>query len=83
MTPAEVNATLRNRIDPAQLRFAIITPDAAAMREALVSGAPSPIEYPTPKPAEILEQDKEFIGMPLGLKPEDVVVVKAAEMFER
>lgn len=79
---SDVNATLKKWIDPSRLRFAIITTDAEAMREALVSGAPSPIEYPTPKPPEILEQDKEFIAMPLGLKAEDVVVVKAGEMFE-
>ncbi len=53
------------------------------MRTALLSGAPSPIEYPTPKSDEIIEQDKTFVGMPLGLTPEDVVVVRAEEMFEK
>ncbi len=80
---ASVNATLKKWVDPSKLRFAIITKDAEAMRTALLSGAPSPIEYPTPKSAEILAQDKMFIGMPLGLKPEDVVVVRAGEMFEK
>jgi zinc protease len=65
------------------MRYAIITKDAAAMREMLVSGAPSPINYPTPKPPEILEQDKEFIARPFGLTPEEVVGVKASEMFEK
>ncbi len=83
LTTAEVNAALKKWIDPKQLRYAIITSDAAAMRDALVSGVSSPIEYPTPKPPEILEQDEEFIGAPLWIGPEDVMVVKAGEMFER
>jgi zinc protease len=83
VTTAQVNATLKKWIHPNELRFAIVTTDAEAMREALVSGAPSPIEYPTPKPPEILEQDKTFIGAPLGLTANDVVVVKATEMFEK
>ncbi len=83
LTTAEVNATLKKWIDPTRLRYAIITTDAAAMRDALVSGAASPIEYPTPKPPEILAQDKTFIATPLGFAAEDVAVVKATEMFER
>lgn len=83
ISASQVNATMKKWIDPSELRFAIITSDAAAMRDALVSGTPSPIEYPTPKPPEILEQDKTFIAMPLQLKAEDVVVVQAGDMFEK
>jgi zinc protease len=79
---ATVNAELRQWIDPSKLRFAVVTTDAQAMKEALTSGKPSPIEYPTPKSDAVLAEDKEFIGMPLGLKAEDVMIVKAGEMFE-
>ncbi len=80
-TAGQVNAELRKWIDPSKLRFAIITTDAEAMKRALTSGEPSPIDYPTPKSDEVLAEDKRFIGMPLGLKPEDVMIVKAGDMF--
>ena len=79
---ATVNGELRKWIDPSKLRFAIVTTDAQGMKQALTSGQPSPIEYPTPKPDAILAEDKLFIGMPFGLKAEDVMIVKAGEMFE-
>jgi zinc protease len=81
LKPNEVNAALKKWIDPAQLRFAFITNDAEALKKALVSNAASPIEYPTPKDDAVLEEDAQFIAMNLGLAAEDVMVVKASEMF--
>ena len=75
-----MNAELRKWIDPSKLRFAIVTTDAQAMKQALTSGQPSPIEYPTPKPDAILTEDKLFIGMPLGLKAEDITDVIVTHM---
>jgi zinc protease len=83
VTTEAVNVALKKWVDPSQLRFAFVTTDASALRDAIVSGAPSPIDYPTPKPDKILEQDKAFIGMPLGITADEILVVKATDLFEK
>lgn len=43
--------------------------------------APSPIKYPTPKPKEVLEDDKQIVNFPLNIKPENVKIVKVENLF--
>jgi zinc protease len=81
MTPAEVNAVLAKYIRPEQLRIAIVTPNAQALRQALLSGQPTPITYPSPKPADILAEDKKIAAFPLKLTADEIKVVKASELF--
>ena len=68
----------------APLVIAMVTADAAALKTALVSDAPSPIDYAgVPKPAEILEEDKVIQSYPLRIKAADVTIVPVEEMFAR
>ena len=64
------------------LRVELVTNDAAGMKEALVSGARSPIDYgEIPKPAEILEEDKEIEVYPLRIEEGNVEIVPVDRMF--
>jgi hypothetical protein len=64
------------------LQIVIVAKEAKALRDALISDAPSPIKYPTPRPAEILKEDEEIIKFPLRILPENVRVISGKTLFE-
>jgi zinc protease len=83
VTLADVNAAVKKHLQAENLVIAMVTADAAKMKEALVSGATSPIDYGgIEKPAEILAEDREIERHPLGIGAEDVRIVPVQEMFE-
>jgi zinc protease len=82
MTRDRVNQSIQKHIQYKDLQIVIITKDAKAFRDALVSDAPSPISYPTPRPAEVLKEDQEIIKFPLHIRPENVRIVSGRTLFE-
>jgi zinc protease len=80
----DVNDAVKRHLQERNLAVAIVTPDAAAMKEALLSGKPTPISYQTPTTSEaLLAEDKEIEAFPLPVNRERVVLVKAQELFEK
>ncbi len=80
----DVNAAVKRNLKPSNLAVAIVTGDAGAMKEALLSGKPTPITYQTPTTSEaLLKEDKEIESFPLPLNRERVRVLKAQELFEK
>ncbi len=63
------------------MQIVFVTNDAQALKEALVSNAPSPYTYPTPKPEKILEEDKQISTYKLAIKPENVTIVPVGDLF--
>ena len=82
MTRDRVNAAVRKHLQYKDLQIVIVTKDAKALREALISDAPSPITYPTPRPAEVLKEDQEIIKFPLHIRPENVRIISGKTLFE-
>jgi zinc protease len=78
-----INGVLRKYVRPKDFRYAFVTADAAALKAALLSGKPTPITYPTPKPAGVLAEDKKIEAFPLTFTPADIKGVKAEELFAR
>jgi zinc protease len=84
MTLDEVNAAIRKHIRADDLVIAMVTGDAVAMKKALVSGAPTPIDYgEIRKSQEILDADVEIAAYPLEISAGAVVVVPVDRMFEK
>jgi len=83
LTLEDVNAAIKKHLQYANLKIAIVTGDADGLRAALVSGAPTPITYDTPKPAAITDEDREIAAFPLGITAERVTTVPVDEAFER
>lgn len=81
ITRDEVNAAIRKHWQYGAMQIAIVTKDAAAFKEALVSNAPSPITYSSPKPEGVLAEDKEIVAFPLPIKAGDVKIVPVTELF--
>lgn len=64
------------------LEIVFVAPDGEALKKALLEGAPSTKTYPSAPPAGVLEDDAKVSVRPLGLKAENIRVVKAAELFK-
>jgi zinc protease len=79
----EVNAAIRKYMQAEHIQIAMVTADAAAMKEALASGAPSPVSYPkgSPRSKEILDDDKIIEAWPLGITADRITIVPVTQMF--
>ncbi len=83
LTVEDVNAAIKRHLQWRNLRVAVITKDAAGFRDALLANVPSPVKYPGPMPAAILEEDKIIETYPLHINKEKLQIVPASELFER
>ena len=81
LTVADVNAAIRKHLSAKNLSVVIITKDAAALKDKLVSDAFSPISYDAEKPQALLDEDQRIGSMKLGIKPESVRITPAAQAF--
>ncbi|HUF66349.1 MAG TPA: pitrilysin family protein [Gemmatimonadaceae bacterium] len=81
LTLEDVNRAIRTHLDPQNLSIVMITDDAESLRQALVSDAPSPIKYDSPKPPEIVEEDKVLMVKPLGITAAKVKITPVTEVF--
>jgi len=80
----DVNAAVKRHLQAANLAVAIVTENAAGMRDALLSGRPTPITYQTPTTDEaLLKEDKEIESFPLPVNRERMRIVKAQDLFEK
>jgi zinc protease len=83
LTLEEVNAAIKRHLQYRNLKIAIVTGDAANLRALLASDAPTPIDYPTPKPDEVLAEDREIAVVPLALPAERLEILPVDQAFER
>lgn len=79
---AAVNAAIRRHLKPEHAQFVFIARDGEALEQALVADTPSPIEYNTDKPADLLAEDALIAELPLRLDAGRVRRVAADTVFE-
>jgi zinc protease len=83
ITLGEVNAAIRNHLQYGRMQIAVVTKDGAAFRDALLAGSPSPITYGTPKPENVLAEDKEIAVFPVRVREENIKVIPVGVVLER
>ena len=83
LTVADVNAAIRKHWQFGNMHIAVVTGDAAGFRQALVNDTPSPITYATPKPAEVLDEDKAIQVFPLAVNPDRIRIVTVDDLFAK
>jgi zinc protease len=71
----------RQHLSPRDLWVAIVAPNARELADAIGRNAPSPITYDSPKPDEVLAEDRVIANFPLAVRPQDVRIVPLAEVF--
>jgi zinc protease len=91
VTTADVNRVWRKWLAgvPEKLEIVMVAPKAAALKQAIVTNAVSPMHYqkdaqgktPT-KPPALLERDKLIEKLPLGATDATVEIIPVAKMFE-
>lgn len=83
LTLDDVNQAIRKHLQYRDLKIAIATGDAENLKAALVSGAPTNIEYPVPKPADVLAEDKIIAAEPLDITADRIRIVPVDQIFQR
>jgi len=78
----DVNRAIRRHLSWQNLKVVMITKDAEALRDAILSNAPSPITYNAPKPKEITDEDRTIESFRLDFKPETTTIVDIEKVFE-
>lgn len=83
LTLEEVNAALKRHVRSNNLKIAIVTGDAENLRAALSTNAPSPIEYESPKPQALLDEDTAIARLALDIGADQITIVPVERVFER
>ena len=65
------------------MTIAMVSRDADALAAALASEAPSPVDFATPKPPEVLKEDEEIEAYRLGIGRAAIRIVPVEEMFAK
>jgi zinc protease len=79
---ADVNRAIRKHFRTTDLVVAVIARNCEDLRNRLLSNVPSPMTYNSPKPPEILDEDKAVERWMIDLKPEAVKIVPVDKIFE-
>ena len=83
LTLDDVNAAIKRHLQYSNMKIAMITKDAKSLKKALVGNKKSSMEYNSPKPPEVLAEDKEIEKYHLDIKDDKVRIIDADEMFIR
>jgi len=80
----DVNAAIRKHLQAKNYYLAIVAKDAGPLKDALLSNAPSPIQYNNQNvPAEILAQDKVIQTLPININKDKFRIVPSGDLFEK
>lgn len=82
LTRDDVNKAIKKYLSAKNLHVVIITKDAEGLRDTLLKDGPSSIKYDAPKP-QLAEEDKVIGSYKLNLKPENVKIVNADDVFAK
>jgi len=81
LTLDDVNGAIRKHLRATDLDVVMIAKDANAMKKAIESGAAATIQYVTPPPKDVLEEDKIVNGY--AVDAASVAVVPVDTIFEK
>ncbi|MFA7541171.1 MAG: insulinase family protein, partial [Lysobacterales bacterium] len=78
----QVNQVIARYLDPSSAQFVFVTRQAAELADALAADTPSPIQYNTDKPAQLLAEDALIAELPLELGSGQIRIVDVETVFE-
>lgn len=82
VTPAQVNAAVKEHVQDENMYLVVITADAAAFKQKLLSGAPTAITYAGERNPALLEEDKLISSFPIRVKEADIRILGIDKVFE-
>lgn len=81
ITLEDVNNAIKKNLQYKNMHIVYITDEDKELKEALVKNVSSPIKYSTPKPEQILDEDKSIIDFNLNILPGKVKFLNLDELF--
>jgi zinc protease len=82
LTLEKVNQAVKKYLQYDNLKIVFVTDEGEQLKNQLVGNIPSPITYRSPKPEEILKEDKLIEVFPLNMKEEDIAILKIDDVFK-
>lgn len=82
LTLADVNSAIKKHLSSNVMRVVMVTKDAENLRDEIVKNKPGAISYASPKPADILAEDKIISAFTIPVKAADVTVTPVVRVFE-
>jgi zinc protease len=82
LTREQLNAAIRKHIRADRLQIVAVSANAEDLKKQIVGAGPSTIQYNTPKPPDILAEDKIAGAFDIGLRPQDVTIMPVDKVFE-
>ena len=82
MTRDDVNRAIAKHLGGGNFTIVAVAKNCAALKNKIGGEAPSPMSYNSPKPEELLTEDKTVSVWKLGLKPENIRIVDVEKIFE-
>jgi zinc protease len=82
LTREQVNAAIRKHLRVDRMQIVAVSANAEDLKRQITGAGPSTIEYNSPKPADVLAEDKMVGAFDIGLRPEDVEIVAVDKVFE-
>jgi zinc protease len=82
VTLEEANRAVKRQVRPGDLHVSMLASDGAALRDALIAGAPSPRVRAPYADASLLAEDAEVARWPVPLRPVDVIGKSAPQLFQ-
>lgn len=82
LTVDDVNRAIKKHLRPDRVQIVAVAKDAEGLRSKLASGEASPMTYNSPKPEEIMKEDKIVEKWPIDLRPGDIQIVPVEKIFE-
>jgi len=82
LTLAGVNRAIRKHFQAGNLDLVIVAKNCEDLKKRLLSNQPSPMTYNSPKPKDVLDEDKLIETWKINLKPEGIKIVPAEKVFE-
>jgi zinc protease len=84
LTRDDVNRAIKKYLNFDNIYLAVVTQDAEALKNDLVSNTPSPVKYANPNmPRAVLDEDTVIQEYPLPVKLEKVMTAPASEFFQK
>lgn len=82
LTLADVNSAIKRYLATDRMRVVVITKDAEGLRDAIVKGTPSSIKYNSPKPDDIMAEDKVIEKYKVPVAPAQVTIIPVEKVFQ-
>jgi len=82
LTVEDVNRAIRRHLQTKNLQVVVVAKGCEELKQRFLSNAPSPMTYNSPKPSEILEEDKLVERFKIDWDPTAVKVLPVDGVFE-